>query len=155
MCGRHPRVRSSLAVESAQGLLMVKHQKGEKIYWMLPGGGVDFGEPAKQAVERELLEETGLQVEAQEFLFACESIAPDQSRHGLHLVFRGRVLGGQLAVGVEPDQEGRGHLIDAQWVPLAQLGRLVIHPPFQKELLEALTRSPTQYPNFLESRWIE
>ena len=39
-----PRVRVAVALINEQGLLLVRHQKRERSYWLLPGGGLEFGE---------------------------------------------------------------------------------------------------------------
>ncbi len=43
-------------------ILMVQHKEAERLYWTLPGGGVEPGETPEQAVVREVLEETRLAV---------------------------------------------------------------------------------------------
>ena len=48
---------------------MVRHQNNGRIYWTLPGGGVNEGESLEQAVVREVLEETCLDVKVVKFLF--------------------------------------------------------------------------------------
>ena len=60
-------------VVNEQGeILMTKRNEKElpevDNHWELPGGKVNFGETAEQAIEREIFEETGYQVEAQGLL---------------------------------------------------------------------------------------
>jgi ADP-ribose pyrophosphatase YjhB (NUDIX family) len=52
-------------IRQGNGILLVKQQGPDdpSPTWALPGGRVEQGETLSQAVEREVLEETGLQVE--------------------------------------------------------------------------------------------
>ena len=67
-CGRvvyyDPKVAATAVVERA-GLVLMLRRAVETGYglWSLPGGYVDRGEVVEQAAAREVLEETGLQVE--------------------------------------------------------------------------------------------
>lgn len=128
---QRPRIRVALAVLNEGKLLLVQHTKNSRNYWLLPGGGLEWGEGLKEAAARELEEETGLRAEVGQFVLASETLAPDGSRHLVHLVFAGKLLGGELIV---PDNEER--ITDVRWVPLPEVGNLVLHPPMQKALAQ-------------------
>ena len=149
-----PRIRAAVAIQTPEGLLLVRHQKRDRTYWLLPGGGVEYGESATAAARREVLEETGLEVDIDELMFVAETLAPDVSRHVVHLVFRGRLLGGTLCAEQETPVDGRGRVVEAQWVPLDKVVGLVMHPPFRTQLLKALQQPLLHPPIFLENLWI-
>ncbi|GIP35350.1 hypothetical protein J2TS4_45600 [Paenibacillus sp. J2TS4] len=68
--------------ESQEHILMVRNRKGDSSYWSLPGGAVEAGETLEQALKRETMEETGLEVEVsslysvREVFFLNGSITP-------------------------------------------------------------------------------
>lgn len=68
-------------------LLLITHKKEGKEYWVFPGGRVEFGEKAEDAIVRELLEELNLKVKIKRFLFYNESLPPDYPVHSLNLFF--------------------------------------------------------------------
>ncbi len=131
------RVRAAVLLLQEETVLLVRHRKGSQTYWLLPGGGVDFGETAPEAARREAAEETGLEVEVGDLALASETIAPDGSRHVLHLVFMASLRGGSLKVGSEE------RLAEVRFVPLADLPGLDFHPPMAEVVCDlARGRAP-------------
>jgi mutator protein MutT len=84
------RVRvASLILNTKGEVLLIQQSKGTNKpgYWLLPGGGVEFGETAEEAMKRELLEELGLETLTMDFLALNESIDPKGERHLIQLIF--------------------------------------------------------------------
>ena len=61
-----PRLRVSVLLRWQGRILLCRQEKPGKEYWLLPGGGVEWGETLTEALRRELGEEVGI---ADELLF--------------------------------------------------------------------------------------
>lgn len=140
------RIRVGVVVVQDGALLLVEHRKGDRRYWVYPGGGLDYGETIAACGERELREETGLDVEIGPLLFVSESIPPDGHRHVVNLFVAARVVGGTLALGQEEN------LCSVRFVPLEELATLEIYPPVLPEVLRAVRGDPDP-PLLLGNRW--
>ena len=123
------RVRVAACICDGDRILLVEHVKGANRYWLLPGGGVELGETLAEACARELLEETGLDVEVGRLLLLCEAIEP-AGRHLLNIVFAARVRGGVLSAGRD------GVLEEVAWRHRDELPSLDMHPPIAAQLIE-------------------
>lgn len=70
-------------------LVKNKHLDGpDNEYWSLPGGGVEEGESLKQALEREMLEETGVKSKVGPLLFINEYKLDDKTYAGPNFIFQ-------------------------------------------------------------------
>ena len=147
---KRPRVRVAIVVVHDGKILLVEHTKEERKYWLLPGGGLEWGEGLKEALSREVEEETGLEVEVGDLLFVSETLAPGGQRHVIHLVFEGELQGGEINV---PQEE---RITDVGWVPLERIEDLTLHPPMQQALnsyrLEGLANKERV---FLGNLWVD
>lgn len=69
MSSENPHVGTLGVVPHGDGLLYVREGKeGAEDTWNLPGGSLEDGETLEECVEREVLEETGVEIEARELL---------------------------------------------------------------------------------------
>ena len=69
-----PRVRVAGILIENERILLIEHSKNDKKYWLVPGGGVDWGESTAESLIREYKEETNLDIEVESFLFLSETI---------------------------------------------------------------------------------
>ena len=69
-----PRIRVAGILIEDDKILLIQHNKNNKKYWLIHGGGNEWGETSKEALIREYKEETNLDVEVDEVLFISETI---------------------------------------------------------------------------------
>ncbi len=101
--GNRLRVRACGLLVENDKLLLIRHLGLGKsgYFWSPVGGGVNFGETLENALRREFLEETGLEIEIEEFVFSYEFIA--LPLHALEFFFLVRRVGGLLEKGTDPE----------------------------------------------------
>jgi ADP-ribose pyrophosphatase YjhB (NUDIX family) len=140
------RVAGLFAVEGR--ILMVEQGRGEERYWLLPGGGVDFGETLAEALRREFAEELKLRVGVNKLLAIVESISPepDYRKHVVHLIFEVSAPAESLP---EPSDE---KVLAAAFLDETQLMTADVRPPIA-EFLSACVRELPSSPQYLGRRW--
>jgi ADP-ribose pyrophosphatase YjhB (NUDIX family) len=129
-----PRIRVGALLRSGDSVLLLRHEKGGRSYWLLPGGGVEEGESLHVALARELAEECGLEGLTLEGPIAiAESIGPAGMRprkHVVHMIFHADVSGRSLEWVASTDGAIRGHrLMDP-----AELATIDLRPPIHRFL---------------------
>jgi len=110
----------ALIIEGDHILLVERGGEPLKGYWSLPGGGVETGETLKQAVCREILEETGLAIEPLQIVEIFERIMLDNTGkteyHYVLIDYLCRMVYGELAAGSDVSR--------AEWISKSQLSGL-------------------------------
>jgi ADP-ribose pyrophosphatase YjhB (NUDIX family) len=135
------RISAGAIVESGKRILVVRHVRpGKYDFWVAPGGGVQGSEELTTAAEREVREESGLNVKAEELLYIEELIKPG-TRH-CKFWFRARLLGGELSTAaLEAKAE---YITEAAWLTQDEIRTKVVFPPvLESTYWEARSRSYT------------
>jgi 8-oxo-dGTP diphosphatase len=90
--------------ERGDEILLLKRAAGSALagQWFLPGGAVERGELPEEGARRELLEESGLEIEGELELVGAYPMWV-YGGECLQLSYRGRVPDGEVAVSVEHD----------------------------------------------------
>lgn len=88
--------------------------------WAPPGGGVQFGEALTEALHREFLEETRLNVTAGPFLFGYEYVHPPL--HAVELFFEVTAPTGEPTLGSDPEMADALQILrEVAFVPFEQI----------------------------------
>ncbi|MBA4393473.1 MAG: NUDIX hydrolase [Desulfobacca sp.] len=117
----HPWLGVGGIVFQGDRVLLVKRGKEPGLgQWSIPGGIVEVGEPLTRAVQREMEEETGFQVEVRSLVEVFERILPDEQGrilyHYVILDYLCSIKSGRLMAGSD--------VTEAVFSPLAELGAL-------------------------------
>lgn len=107
-------------------VLLALWNEGSRRQWTLPGGGLELHERAEEGVVREVLEETGYDVEidallgVDSYVFPAERRAVDTDRpmKAFRVLYRAHVVGGELT------HEEDGSTDEAAWFPLSEIPTL-------------------------------
>jgi ADP-ribose pyrophosphatase YjhB (NUDIX family) len=120
-----PRLGVAVLVIDAQGRLLLGRRGKQPNYgkWVIPGGGVEFGESWRETGEREINEETGLDVviDQSERPLVLEVLGDNE--HRVILYAQARLIGGVL----RPSSD----LLDAGFftrdgLPISELSPIVV-----------------------------
>ncbi|MER6443975.1 NUDIX hydrolase [Streptomyces venezuelae] len=105
---------TGIVIEDDQ-ILLLDQDTGSDRSWSLPGGKVEPGETLEEALKREMLEETGVEIEVVRLLYVCDATAAQV----VHITFEARRIGGQ--VGAVTEGADTRPIRQVEFVKLAEL----------------------------------
>lgn len=122
---KNVRVRVCGVLIENEEILLLKHQTLGKLgyLWLPPGGGVEFGESAEEALIREFKEETNLEIKVEKYLFVNEMI--NTRHHAIEIFYQVQRISGEIKLGLDPEFGTENQiLIDARFFSKQELDDL-------------------------------
>lgn len=89
---------TAVIIEDSKLLLLDQNVDNERS-WSLPGGKLEENETIAEGLKRELLEETGLQIEPGKLLYICDH--SDGDEYILHMTFIAKRSGGAFGKTID------------------------------------------------------
>ncbi len=107
MTERKPEAGCGAAILDGEGrlLLIQRLKQPEAGAWGLPGGKIDFGEPAKETARREIAEELGIEIDIIGLACIAETIDAGDGRHWIAPVYEAHIITGTPRI-LEPEKHG-------------------------------------------------
>lgn len=119
--------------ESREILLVLQGTPEEEKKWSIPSGGREGRESFEDCCIREVLEETGYQVEIINKIFIKEEVVDDYNV--IVPYFHVKIIGGSLG-GNDPDN----FIHDVRWVSLDSIDELIFSFPGDKQLIRSAVK---------------
>ncbi len=111
-------VRYQGAIVNDGRVLLIRHQEHDngRTYWLFPGGGIEPGESESECVQREMREETGLDVRVDDLIF--DEPYPVVGVYVRRKMYLCTPLSGEAAPGYEPEAEASAvyGIVEVRWV---------------------------------------
>ena len=130
-----PRVRVAGILIENNKILLIEHLKKNKKYWLVPGGGVDWGESTAEDLTREYKEETNLDITVEKFLFLSETIAPDKKKHVINLYFQIKIIKNSIYNMKLGDER---NLTDLKFITKEEIENIKLYPNIKTQLIQLL-----------------
>ncbi len=140
------RIRVAGLLIREGSLLLVKHCKGKKEYWLLPGGGVETGEYIKDALKREIKEELGIDIKVKDLLYVFEVMG------GKKNIIQPTYLVECNDYNFRESEDKR--VCGYRFFRKEQLNELVIYPDIKNELIDFLSENRKTNKRYILKRWI-
>ena len=126
-----PVAGAAVVCLSGDSVLLVRRgREPNRGRWSFPGGKIEVGETARAAAARETLEETGLKVRVLDVVDVYDALFPPY--HYCVVDY--------LAVPEDPETQPQpqSDVMDARWVPVAEVGRFDVTEAMEQVLARAL-----------------
>jgi ADP-ribose pyrophosphatase YjhB (NUDIX family) len=122
-------------IEDNEGrlLLVCQEHEGRKI-WMLPGGAIEENENSMEAARREVLEETGFEVDVGPLLWHVEEVSKSRGQRFVNY-FMASIEGGSYGLGRDPEFDDDGQVLrETRFISPDEMKDIEhLYPSFLKE----------------------
>ena len=144
-----PSIRAAGVLLTAEWVLL--HRRARETVWSLPGGRVELGESAAQALTRELAEELSLSIVCGRLVFVAENFFSHAGvqEHEIGLYFLAWFAREALPAPGDPPFAGveHGKRLEFCWFKRSHVGTVALKPAF---LVSALAKPELEFEHVVE-----
>jgi ADP-ribose pyrophosphatase YjhB (NUDIX family) len=141
----------SVVIIRGDEILLIRHRRDARFYWVLPGGGLEPGESLAACAAREIWEETGLDVRVPRLLYVCEVLSPSHRKHVLDLIFLGELM--EIDQPIRPSRHWT--IEEPRFIALEDLPSVELYPAIAFEILEDAQAGWDGPIRFLGNLWLD
>jgi 8-oxo-dGTP diphosphatase len=120
--GTTRRTRYQAAILRDDEILLIRHSEHADghTYWLLPGGGIEAGESEIACVQREVREETNLEVEVEGLLLDDLLQYIEDGPYKRYKTYLCRPITGEASPGYEPESSAAAvyAIVEVKWFSL-------------------------------------
>ena len=115
-------------------MLMVRQHHENRDIWMVPGGNIENGETSEAAAVREVMEETGLDVEIGRLIWHVEEVSEERGQRFVNF-FLGELTGGSLSLGKDPEFDDEHQVLrEVRFMTREEIEKIrVLYPEYLKD----------------------
>lgn len=126
-------VRVIVLDENGRMLMVKQHHDGRDI-WMVPGGAVEEGENSIEAACREVMEETGIDVEIGRLIWHVEEVSKERGQRFVNF-FLGTLKSGKPVLGKDPEFDDEHQVLrEVRFMTREEIEKIqVIYPEYLKD----------------------
>ncbi|MGM5483528.1 MAG: NUDIX domain-containing protein [Nanobdellota archaeon] len=126
--------RTAVILKNNKKVLLIYRIKDQDKFYVVPGGGIEEGENAKESAEREMQEEASIKVKIKEKLWRIKDNISDCT-YFLADDYEGKIIPSSEIIDKDTEKNHR----ELRWVDIKNLDSIKIKPPIlQKKLIEYL-----------------
>jgi len=125
-----PKRASLILINDHREVLLIERVKGDRHYWVFPGGSVEDGEILSEAAKREALEETSIELTSLTPVFQIQN----QGRKDHYFLSHIGTATPTLGNGPEQQRQSASNQYILRWVNYTELAVLPLFPVEAKQI---------------------
>lgn len=125
-----PKRASLILINDHREVLLIERVKGDRHYWVFPGGSVEDGEILSEAAKGEALEETSIKLISLTPVFQIQNQGRKDHYFLSHIGSATPTLGN----GPEQQRQSASNQYILRWVSFTELGVLPLFPVEAKQI---------------------
>jgi 8-oxo-dGTP diphosphatase len=143
------KVRPAICIRKKNKILLMRYEYNGKSVYNLPGGNPEPKETLTHTLERELIEELGIEIRVGKILLMGEVSLLEQKEDVLHCIFDGKIAKNEPILNAE--ETSAKELV---WLTIESLSDIPMYPNVGKALLEKLQNEETEvYVGRINQQW--